>query len=115
MNLDERERAAYMAGDYATAELCVLAIDGDEHTQDELMGVSAALEHSEASADALAVQIAGAQSLLDAWPSDLLDAIRHYVATYLEDTPVERELLDLIDKMQDDLDERIDALRDALC
>jgi hypothetical protein len=82
----------------------VLAVAAEEVTQ-----------HSEAIADALAAQIADAAKLLNAWSGDLLEPIRHYVATYTEADAVQRELLALIARTQDDLDARIDAMRDALC
>jgi hypothetical protein len=94
MTLDERERAAYIAGDTATAALCVQAIEGSDDAEG---------------------RIDATQALLDAWPGDLLGAILHYAQTYLEEDAVQGELLDLIERTQADLDERIDALRDTLC
>jgi hypothetical protein len=42
--LDERERAAYAAGDADTAQLCVLAVDGSEESRLEVDTLSAEKE-----------------------------------------------------------------------
>lgn len=100
---DLDERAAYMAGDMATAALCVRAIEGDE-------AIRGQMEDALIDLDAFEGKVAKAQAILQDWNEEMLEPIRLYVA-YMDDNA---ELLAIIRQVQDELYDRVLKLEGTL-